>query len=104
MFEELGYKQEKHNIFDELPKRDEWITQDSPYIMYSSEDVIGGTTYAMFIEFMVRDKRVQLGGWEKGQRANQPYQCFRNPILNIKEVQAIVQQCKELGWLDDENN
>ena len=36
MFEELEYKQTKHNT--EPIRNNEWITQDEPYISYRQED------------------------------------------------------------------
>ena len=39
MFEELGYKQIKHNVFDEPPKPNTFVTQDEPYILYKQDPV-----------------------------------------------------------------
>ena len=102
IFEEIGYKKHEHNIFKEgeEPKANEWITQDEPYIEYLDEKVINGTYYSMFIMFMINVKRIQIGGYEKGTT---PYgkhdERMRNPILNIKEVQAISLKVGELGWM-----
>lgn len=39
MFEDLGYKQIKHNVFDEEPKPNVFITPDEPYILYKQENI-----------------------------------------------------------------
>lgn len=88
MFEALGYKQFKHNVFDEPPKANEWITQDEPYILYKLEN-----EYAIEeIEFRFYGKNVWLKGFRKDLKHIVP--C---PI-NIKELEAINKQIEELGW------
>lgn len=99
MFEEVGYKKHEHNT--QKPKEGEWVTQDEPYIQYIDEKITDGTYYSMFIMFMTRNKLVQIGGYERGTTPyGKRYERVRNPILNTKEVQAINQKCKELGWLE----
>lgn len=91
MFEELGYKQEKHNVFDEPIKPNEWITQDEPYIVYTQENELAQEQ----IEFSLYSKNVWLSGYRKNLKRLLP--C---PI-DMKELQAINKQCEELGWLDE---
>lgn len=101
IFEEIGYKKYEHNIFkeDEEPKFNEWITQDSPFIEYRDEKVINGTYYSMFIMFMINSQKIQIGAYEKGTTPyGKHYERVRNPILNIKETQAISLKVGELGW------
>ena len=99
-FEELGYKKYEHNVFVETLKREDWITQDEPYIKYSDEKVINGTYYSMFIMFMMNNKRIQIGGYEKGINSyGRHYEMLRNPILNFQELKAIQMKCDELGWI-----
>ena len=96
MFEELGYKKIENHQEKEPPKENEWTTQDNPYIEYLGEIDKNEVHYSMFIEFMTDCQKIQLGGCETGKN----YQVFRNPILNLEELQAINQKCKELGWLE----
>jgi hypothetical protein len=99
IFEELGYKKYEHNIFKEPPKENEWITQDEPYIEYLDKKVIDGTYYSMFIMFMMNGKVIQIGAYEKGTTLyGKHYERVRNPILNMKEIQAISMKVGELGW------
>ena len=99
MFEEIGYKIDK-NYIDEKKEPSMWTTQDHAYIEYFDEKIINGTYYSMFIQFMVENKLIQVGGFEKGESPNGvKYRRVRNPILNMKEIKAINKKCKELGWL-----
>lgn len=77
MFEELGYKQEKH--------------QDEPYIVYTQENELAQEQ----IEFRLYSKNVWISGYRKNLKRLLP--C---PI-DMKELQAINKQCEELGWLDE---
>lgn len=95
MFEKLGYKKIENHQEKEPLKASEWTTQDNPYIQYLGEMDKDGVHYSMFIEFMTDSKLIQLGGSESGKN----YQVFRNPILNLEELQAINEKCKELGWI-----
>jgi hypothetical protein len=88
MFEELGYKQIKHNVFDEEPKPNEWITQDEPYILYKQEN----EQAIEEIEFRFYGKNVWFKGYRKDLKHIVP--C---PI-NAKELKAINKQIEELGW------
>ncbi len=90
MFEKIGYKQIKHNVFDEQPKADEWITQDEPYILYRDENEIGVEE----IEFRFYSKRVWVHAFDK--RIN----CRIPAPLSYDEILAIKRQYEELGWLD----
>lgn len=99
LFEELGYEKYEHNIFAETLKGEDWVTQDESYIKYLDIKVINGTYYLMFIMFMMNNKRVQIGGYEKGiSYYGKRYEMLRNPILNLQELKAIQMKCKELGW------
>lgn len=94
MFKELGYEKIENHQEKELPKASEWKTQDNPYIQYLGKMDKDGVHYSMFIEFMTDSKLIQLGGSESGKN----YQVFRNPILNLRDLQAINEKVKELGW------
>lgn len=54
--------------------------------------------YINFIDFIHIQKTIRFREYEEYEN-NQPQGSF---LLNIKELQAINQQCKELGWLDEE--
>jgi len=88
LFEKIGYKQTKHNIFDEEIKPNEFITQDEPYINYRDENEIGIEE----IEFRFYSKRVWIYAFDK--RTN----CRIHAPLNYQEILAIQKQIEELGW------
>lgn len=88
MFEELGYKQIKHNVFDEPPKENEFITQDEPYILYSQEN----EQALEEIEFRFYGKNIWFKGYRKDLKHIIP--C---PI-NMEELKAINKQIEELNW------
>ena len=88
MFEELGYSQIKHNVFDEEPKENEFITQDEPYISYIQEN----EQAIEEIEFRFYGKNVWFKGYRKDLKHIVP------APINTKELQAINKQIEELGW------
>lgn len=96
MFEELGYKKFENHQEKTEPKENEWTTQDNPYIEYLGELDEDNTQYTMFIRFMTDSKLIQLGGSERGK----DYFINRNPILNIRDLQAINEKVKELEWIE----
>jgi hypothetical protein len=93
LFTELGYKQIKHNVFDEEPKPNEFITQDEPYIAYKQEN----ETAIEEITFSFYSKNIWFSGYRKDLKRQ-----IMCPI-NIKELHAINKQISELGWLDENN-
>lgn len=100
MFEELGYKKIENHQEKTEPKENEWTTQDNPYIEYTGELIEDNTHYSMFIRFMTDARLVQLGGYESGTTPyGKNYCVMRNPILNMKDIQAINKKCEELGWI-----
>ena len=88
MFEELGYTQIKHNVFDEELQPYEWVTQDEPYILYKQEN----EQAIEEIEFRFYSKNIWFKGYRKDIKHILP--C---PI-NMKELKAINKQIEELGW------
>lgn len=79
MFEELGYK-----VFDD---------SKYPIKRYLKKIFIGETCY---IEFDLEDKTVR-----SFVRSDTPFTPDRDARIDLKKLQAINQQCKELRWLDD---
>ena len=88
--EDLGY-----NKYENHPKQETneptFTTQDNPVISYKQEDAIGIET----ITFDIWGKNIWFKGYRKDLKAQIP--C---PI-NMQELQAIYNKCKDLGWLND---
>ena len=78
MFEKLGYK---------LKNEDEWE------IRYSNKHFISDTEYIIFEKI---NKNV-----ENFIVSDSPFTPNQPLTLNMKELQAINQQVRELGWLDE---
>ena len=88
--EDLGYKK-----YENHPKKETneptFTTQDNPVIEYSQED----NKSIEEITFDIWSKNVWFRGYRKDLKTQLP--C---PI-NMQELQAIYNKCKELGWLDE---
>lgn len=99
MFEELGYKKFDNHPEDEKIEENKWVTQDCRVIEYFQSKAINGICYTLFIRFHITGKVLEIGASEKrdGYREIARY---RNPILNIKELKAINEKVKELGWIE----
>ena len=101
MFEKLGYK--KHDNHPEEDKKviepNKWVTQDERVIEYIQKGTIKEVFYTLFIRFHLNGKVVEIGANERrdGYREIARY---RNPILNVEELQAINQKCEEMGWIE----
>lgn len=97
MFEELKYKK-----FDNHPEEKEepnkWTTQDCRVIEYTQTGTIRGMFYTLFIRFHIEGKIVEIGASERREGYREMGR-YRNPILNMQELQAINEKCKELGWI-----
>mgnify|MGYP003305776112 FL=1 len=96
MFEKLNYKK-----FDNHPKEElepnKWVTQDCRIIEYKQQGTIKGIEYTLFIRFHIEGKVVEIGASEK-REGYREFGRYRNPILNMQELQAINEKVKELGW------
>ena len=88
--EDLGY-----NKYENHPKQEAnestFTTQDNPVISYKQEDAIGIEE----ITFDIWGKKIWFKGYRKDLKTQIP--C---PI-NMQELQAIYNKCKEIGWLDE---
>ena len=100
MFKELGYEKFDNHPEDEELNLNKWTTQDCRVVEYSQKGTINGMFYTLFIRFHINGKIVEVGASERPANSKQMAR-YRNPILNSKELQAINEKCKELGWLDE---
>lgn len=100
LFEELGYKKYDNHPEEAKEEPNKWTTQDCRVIEYTQQATIKGMFYTLFIRFHIEGKVVEIGASEivEGYKELGRY---RNPILNMQELQAINMKCKELGWLDE---
>ena len=102
MFKELGYKK-----IDNHPEEDEqkiepnkWVTQDCRVIEYTQSDTINEEFYTLYIRFHIQGKRVEIGANKRPKEIRT--MSLRLPaIFNAKEIEAINEKAKELGWLDE---
>lgn len=93
MFNKLGYvKYDNHPEQDEEENKnkDYFVTQDVRQIIYEQKDTIDGNNCLERIVFEPFYKYFYAEGFKNGHRLPAP--------LNIKEVEAIYEKCKELGW------
>lgn len=97
MFEDLGYEKFDNHPEEEKLESNKWITQDCRIIEYSQTDTIKGVIYNLFIRFHIEGKRVEVGAYERREGYRELGR-YRNPIFNSKELQAINEKVKELGW------
>lgn len=98
MFEKLGYEKFDNHPEGEKTEPNKWTTQDCRVIEYEQEETIKGIFYTLFIRFHIEGKVIEIGASEKREGYKEMSK-YRNPILNIEELQAINKKCKELGWL-----
>lgn len=99
MFRKLGYKKYDNHPEDEIIEENKWVTQDSRVIEYTQKGTIKGVLYTLFIRFHINGKVVEIGASERREGYREMMR-YRNPILNMQEMQAINEKVKELGWLD----
>ncbi len=88
--EDLGYKKYENHPEQEI-NGPTFTTQDNPIIRYRQEDFKSVEE----ITFDIWEKNVWFKGYRKDLNMQLP--C---PI-NMLEIKAIYNKCKELGWLDD---
>lgn len=96
MFEKLNYKKFDNHPEEEL-EPNKWVTQDCRIIEYKQQETIKGTEYTLFIRFHIVGKVIEIGASEKREGYRELGR-YRNPILNMQELQAINEKVKELGW------
>lgn len=102
LFEELGYIKSDNHPEEEEAEVNKWTTQDCRIIEYSQSQTINGIYYTMYIRFHFNGQRVEIGANEKREGYKEMGR-QRNPILNYKEISAIMLKLEELGWMIDEN-
>ena len=93
MFEELGYKKyDNHPEHDLPPEPNMWSTQDCRQLYYEQTGVIeNGRIGREIIYLDLFRKNVVCCAFIDNKRTPVP--------LNMKELQAINEKCKELGWI-----
>ena len=99
MFKKLGYEK-----FDNHPPEEEigpnkWTTQDCRVIEYTQKGTIKGVFYTLFIRFHIESQVVEIGASERREGYREMMR-YRNPVLNMQELQAINAKVKELGWVE----
>ena len=99
MFEKLEYKKfDNHPEEDEEIEENKWVTQDCRVIEYTQSKIIKGIFYTLFIRFHIVGKVIEIGATERREGYREMGR-YRNPIINMQELQAINKKCKELGWI-----
>ena len=94
MFKKLGYEKCDNHPEEEKPEVNKWTTQDCRVIEYKQSETIRGELYTLYIRFHVVGERIEIG-------ANKRTMSLKvNPILNIKELQAINKKVEELKWMN----
>ena len=88
--EDLEYKKYENHPKEEI-KENTFTTQDNPTIRYMQED----DKSIEEITFDIWGKKIWFKGYRKDLKMQIP--C---PV-NMKELQAIYNKCKELGWFDE---
>lgn len=99
MFEKLGYKKFDNHPDEEKVEQNKWTTQDCRVIQYTQTGTINEMFYTLFIRFHINGKVVEIGAGERKQDSKEIAR-YRNPILNMQELQAINKKCQELGWIE----
>lgn len=99
MFEKLGYEKFDNHPEEEKTEPNKWITQDCRIIEYTQKETIKGIFYTLFIRFHIEGKAIEIGTSERREGCREMSN-YRNPVLNIEELQAINQKCKELGLIE----
>lgn len=97
MFERLGYEKFDNHPPEEILEPNKWVTQDCRVIEYTQKGTINGIFYTLIIRFHINGKRVEIGASERREGYREMSR-YRNPILNIQELQAINKKVEELGW------
>ena len=87
--EDLDYSKYENHPFDE----GDWTTQDTSYTKYTQEDDNGIEN----ITFDKYRKIVVFSSWKKLVNMCIP---SATPI-NMEELQAIYNECRKRGWLDE---
>lgn len=98
MFDELGYEKYDNHPEEEKPEVNKWTTQDCRVIEYKQSETIRGELYTLYIRFHVVGERIEIGADKRPQEIR-TMSLKVNPILNIKELQAINKKVEELGWM-----
>ena len=98
MFKELRYEKYDNHPEEEKAEPNKWVTQDCRVIEYKQEGIIKGMFYTLFIRFHIVGKVIEIGASERREGYREMGR-YRNPIFNMKELQAINKKCKELGWI-----
>lgn len=99
MFEKLEYKKfDNHPEEDEEIEENKWVTQDCRVIEYTQSKTIKGIFYTLFIRFHIVGKVIEIGATERREGYREMGR-YRNPIINMQELQAINEKIKELGWI-----
>lgn len=102
LFEELGYTKSDNHPEEGEVEVSKWTTQDCRVIEYSQSQTIDGIYYTMYIRFHFNGQRVEIGANERRAEYRELGR-QRNPILNYKEISAIMLKLEELGWMNNEN-
>lgn len=97
MFEKLGYEKFDNHPEEEKLEPNKWVTQDCRVIEYKQSETINGELYTLYIRFHIAGKRIEIGA-NKRPLEIRTMSMKLNPILNSKELQAINEKVKELGW------
>ena len=99
LFEELGYeKYDNHPEETEKLETNKWTTQDCRVIEYKQSEVIRGELYELFIRFHIVGEKIEIGAGKRPQEIR-TMSLKLNPILNLRELEAINKKCQELGWI-----
>lgn len=99
MFEKLGYKKyDNHPEEDEKLEANKWVTQDCRIIEYKQSKEMKGKLYELFIRFHIVGEKIEIGARKRPQKIR-TMSLKLNPILNVKELQAINKKVEELGWI-----
>lgn len=101
MFDELGYEKYDNHPEEEKPEVNKWTTQDCRVIEYKQSETTRGELYTLYIRFHIVGERIEIGANKRPQEIR-TMSLKVNPILNIKELQAINKKCQELGWLKED--
>lgn len=95
IFEKLGYKKFDNHPEEEKAEPNKWTTQDCRVIEYIQKGTIEGIFYTLFIRFHIEGKVIEIGASERREGYREIAR-YRNPILNMQELQAINEKVKEL--------
>ena len=95
IFESIGYKKyDKHPEQDYPPEPNMFTTQDCRRLYYEEEGLLeNGAEVIEHIEFDLNKKVVVCWATLNNRNTVVP--------LNMKELKAIYEKCKERGWLNE---